>query len=305
MNDNQKFNKINAIISIVIAFIAWVYVVYNYSPMKNVTYTSIPVSYVGMDTLANRGYAIKSTTTDSVDVVLSIPRKDYGHISAEDIAVTADVSGAVEGINGVSLQANVPDGIKLKKLKTRSISVEVAECTTKDVDLTVIYDRSMGNGTEPVAKTLSYKRVSVVGIPENIEKVSYAIAPISSSDLGDNPMSFVLETVAVDEKGREVPHILVLPSEVSANVMIGEVKEVPLDIEITNVPNGVLYNVPGTVKIKGTADTLDRIDKIEAQTIDLSNIQENTTISINYILPEGVNISQASIAKKILINKEK
>ncbi len=50
MADNQKSKKVfklNIVISILVSFVAWVFVVYNFSPMKSVTYTDIPITYVG------------------------------------------------------------------------------------------------------------------------------------------------------------------------------------------------------------------------------------------------------------------
>lgn len=305
MTDNQKFNKINVVISIIIAFIAWVFVVYNYSPMKNVTYTNVPITYEGLDTLANRGYAIKSSTADSTDVVLAVERKDFGSVSVDDITIVADVSQAVEGHNGISLSVETPDGVKFKKLGTRMISIEVDDAVSMDVDLTPVYDKNIGNGTEPVAKSMSYRRVTVVGIQENIDKVSYAVVKTSNYDLDSNARSYVINPVAVDEKGKEVPHILVLPSEISANLVYGEVKEVPLNLEILNLSTGVFANVPQTVKIKGTADALEDIEEIDADSINLAGIEEDTTFSINYILPEGVFISQASLGKRVIVTKEK
>lgn len=120
-------NKLNIIISIIVAFAAWVYVVYNFAPMKDVSYTSIPVSYVGEETLEYQGLELKQMGEKSVDVVLSIRRIDYNKITNDDIQVIADVSEAIEGNNGISLNVITPDGSSLQKISTKSVSVEVGE----------------------------------------------------------------------------------------------------------------------------------------------------------------------------------
>lgn len=305
MTDNQKFNKINAIIAIVIAFIAWVYVVYNYSPMKTVTYTNVPITYVGLDTLANKGLAIKTSTNDSVDVRLDVERKDFTNITVDDIVVTADVSQAVQGHNGISLEILPPENSALKKSNVRMISVDVEPCSTKDVDITTIYENSVSDGTEPVGQTMSYRRVSVVGCPSNVDKVCYAAVKIDSTSLEENGKSFVLDAVALDENGRKVPHILVLPSEISVNAFIGETKEVNLDLRVESIEHGMYYTAPKTIKIKGTAEALEKINSIEAEPVNLTGVKENTVISINYNLPEGVYISKASLGKGVQVTKEK
>lgn len=129
MNKKRKsaINKLNIIISIIVAFTAWVYVVYNFAPMKDVAYTNIPVSYVGEETLEYQGLELKQKGEKNVDVILSIRRIDYNKITNDDIQVVADVSEAIEGNNGISLNVITPDGSSLQKISTKSVSVEVGE----------------------------------------------------------------------------------------------------------------------------------------------------------------------------------
>lgn len=305
MTENRNFNKINIVISVVIAFIAWVYVVYNYSPMKTVTFTNVPITYVGMDVLADRGLGIKSTTLDAVDVDLDVKRVDYTDVTADDITVTADVSQASNGHNGISLVVESPDSAVLKKMSSKMVSVEVADSSIKDVDVALVYDNNPGDGTEPIAHSMSYRRVSVVGYSENVDKVKYAVIKLKADNLSADSRSFVLEPVAVDENGRKVAHVQVLPSEISASVAVGRTKEVELIVSVHGVERGIYYNVPKTVKIKGIAEAINKVDKIEAEPIDLTGVTANTTIPVQYNLPEGVYLAQDSMTQSVVISKEK
>ena len=126
-NHRSAINKLNIVISIIIAFASWVYVVYNFAPMKDVTYTNIPVSYVGEESLEYQGLKLKDAEEKTVDVVLSIRRTDYSKITNDDIQVVADVSDAIEGNNGISLDVLTPEGSTLQKISTKSVSVKVGE----------------------------------------------------------------------------------------------------------------------------------------------------------------------------------
>lgn len=126
-NHRSAINKLNIVISIIIAFASWVYVVYNFAPMKDVTYTNIPVSYVGEESLEYQGLKLKDVEEKTVDVVLSIRRTDYSKITNDDIQVVADVSDAIEGNNGISLDVLTPEGSTLQKISTKSVSVKVGE----------------------------------------------------------------------------------------------------------------------------------------------------------------------------------
>ena len=55
-------------------------------------YSGIPIQYKGLDTLANRGYAVAEANYKNVEVTLQQRRIETANISAEDISGTADVS---------------------------------------------------------------------------------------------------------------------------------------------------------------------------------------------------------------------
>lgn len=120
-------NKINIVISIIIAFASWIYVVYYFTPMKDVTYKDIPINFVGVEELEYQGLEVKNTEEKTIEIDLSIRRTDYTKIKNEDIQVNADVSKAIEGNNGISLDIMTPDGSIIKKISTKSVSVEVGE----------------------------------------------------------------------------------------------------------------------------------------------------------------------------------
>lgn len=299
MNTNQKkpIVKLNVVISIVIAFVAWLFVVYNYAPMKSVTYRNVPISYVGEIELTQRGLGIERSTADTVDVTLNVNRLYYNHISAEDIIVNADVTNAIEGTNGVSLVVTPPEDCVFERLSTKTISVEVVAGANKDVDVTTIYDDSSDSSVEPYPTRMSYRRVSVLGAKDNVAKVCGAVVEIHREDLSDGTKSLVVKPVAVDERGRVVSHIVVLPSEISLDATEGIAKTVKLDINVRDADHGdgKTVDYPKKVTIKGPADVINKIESIEANDIDVTGITEDTNINIVLNLPEGVHVAQKSL----------
>ena len=104
MTDRGR-KAINIILAIAVSVAAWVFVVYNYDPMTKERYSGIPITYTGLDSLANRGYAVAEANHERVDVILEQKRIDTGSITSDDISVTADVSGLSTGENTVVLHA--------------------------------------------------------------------------------------------------------------------------------------------------------------------------------------------------------
>lgn len=296
-NQKKSINKLNIIISIVIAFVAWLFVVYNYAPMKSVTFRNVPITYVGEIELNQKGLGINHSTADAVDVTLSVNRLHFNHISAEDIIVDADVTNAIEGSNGVSLVVTPPEDCVFESISTKTISVEVVPGASKDVDVTTIYDDGNDSSLEPFPTNMSYSRVSVLGAKDNVAKVNGAVIIIHQSDLADGTKSFVSTPVAVDAKGRRISHVVALPSEISYDATEGIVKTVGLNIDVRDADHGdgKTVDCPKKVTIKGPIEVIDEIDSIDAEAIDVTGITENTDINIVLILPKGVHVAQKSL----------
>ena len=109
----KEINKMNLILSIVIAFAAWVYVVYNVNPTMTRTYKGINVNVAGQSELTNNGDAVSSVADGKVDVKLRARRSVLDDISAKDIQASVDVSQLKPGTNTVTVNVVVPDSVKL------------------------------------------------------------------------------------------------------------------------------------------------------------------------------------------------
>lgn len=300
-NERSKMVRINIVLSIIVAFIAWVFVVYNYSPMKNVIYKSVPIDFIGEDTLVQNGYGISSASQDSVDVTLSINRTRYNRISAEDIQVTADVSNAAEGSNGITLDVIAPADTTVVKSSASLLTVDVVAAGNKDVDVTAVYTDSTDETMEPVISNMSYSRVSVYGTADNLEKVCCAALQLSVAELSEDSKSFIGTPVALDENGQRVKHIVVFPSEISFDAAAGSTKTVKLTVPIRNTSHdkNMDFEVPESVTIKGSAQLLKTITSVEAETVDVSQISEDVSIPIAFSLPEGISVARRSIGAAV------
>ena len=292
-----KTSKLNILFAIIIAFAAWVFVIYNYAPMKNVTYSDIPIDYVGELELVQSGLGIESSTADTVDVTLKINRKNYNNISADDIYVAVDVTNAVEGRNGLSVDVTPPRDCTVERVSKDSISVEVVKGSNKDVPLTAVYGDTNDDSQEPIATEMSYSNVSVLGAADNVAKVRMALLEVNSNDLVGGAKSFVDTPIAVDEEGKEVKHIIVLPSEISFKAESASTKTVPLNVFLLQKSHGdgLSFNIPDKVTIKGPDSLLKNINEIDSEPVDVTGITEDTEIMIEYKLPKGVYVARKSL----------
>jgi len=307
VSENSR-KMLNIMLALLISIAAWTYVVYNHEPMTDVKYRDIPIRFTGEDELAAKGFGVVESSRDTVNVVLTQRRTSTGSISAADITVTADVSAAVEGDNGVSLSITSPEGTQVTESDARSVSVKVEEADTKTVNVSVEYEGGEDQSTEPIVSGMSASTITVVGASSEVSAVDRAVASIRSNELTGNERSFSRTLNAVDKDGNVISHMIMYPGEISFNAKVGVKKTVKLN---TNVMGETANDyerqitAPPTIVIKGDEQTLAGITSVDAKTINLSTVFEDTDFTLDYDLPDGVYVADESVGLKMHVTAVK
>ena len=142
MTDRGR-KMVNIILALLVSIAAWFFVVYNYDPMTSAVYSGVPITYTGLDTLANRGYAVAEANYKNIEVTLTQRRIDTANITSEDISVTADVSGLSTGENTVALRVTGPEGTQVRDVSVKSVTVDIVSATSQDVPISVEYSEEL------------------------------------------------------------------------------------------------------------------------------------------------------------------
>lgn len=307
---DQGRRVIYIILSLLVATGAWFFVVYNYDPMTNERYTGVPITYTGLDTLANRGYAVSEANYKNVEVTLQQRRIDTANISAEDISVTADVSGLSTGENTVALRVAGPEGTQVVDSSVKSVTVEIASAASVDMPISVEYSEEVEEDAIPLIENMSVETATVIATEEKLAEIDRVAAVIDPEDLDEQFKAMTLEVAALDSEGNKVINVIVYPETVSFRAAAGYNKEVRLVVPVKDDSDDSYertYTAPETVVIKGKKSTVDNFTGITANEIDISNYYEDSEIPIEYDLPEGVSIAdeqKPQVLKLKVVEKE-
>ena len=299
---------INIILALLVSIGAWTYVVYNNDPMTEVKYKDVAIRYTGENTLANRGLGVASTSTDTISVTLRQQRIKTTDISADDISVTADVSEAVEGENGISLKISGPDGTKVMDADVRSISVNVEPSSSVEKDIIVCYQEGSEAGIEPVVTDLTSSRAVVIGAESVTGKIYKVIAPMNPEYVTSDDRNYTTSLVAVDRNGEEIDHLVFYPDEINYKAHSGIIKTVNLVPDVSYSDDGYKRTIscPDKVIIKGSEKDIENINSISTEHVELGYFYQDTEIDIAYVLPEGIQLAndQTPQTMKIKVVKE-
>lgn len=292
------------VLAFLVAAGAWVFVIYNYEPMTDVTYTGVPVTFSGEKALAERGLAVAETEVEGVTVTLNQKRVDAGRIDAEDITVLADLSNCVAGDNRVDLRISGPDGTSVIKTDTNSTDVSVGRAKSSSMEIKVRYDEAEEENAEPVTFDLSSEVAEVTCTQDRLNAIGTIAALLEYDEVGDSVKSYTADLVALDKEGNVLPHVVIYPEEISLDACAGFTKEVSLSIPVKNSSDDGYerkYSAPDRMYIKGSEEAVSKIGTVRAVEIDLSGIYEDTVIPIEYNLPEGIYVADRSKGQGIRV----
>lgn len=303
----------SALLSVLIAFTLWFYVISVVSPGSTETVYNIPVVFEGETVLTeDRGMMITSDMEDiEIDLRLSGNRTDLAKVNASNITIKVNLArvydpGEHELTYDIIFPGDVPNGALTTELKTpETVKLTVEKRVKKPVDVRVNFTGSAAENfmADTENRVLDYPTVNVVGPSSVVELIDHAkidvdltgrVESISENfrytlcDADGNPVD--VEMVATD-----VP-------EIHLDVKIIRFKQVPLMMSLTY--GGGAWNdtvdvkiEPANISVSGSEILLEDLDFIQLGSIDFSTLEADTEATYPIVIPEGItNLSERTEA---------
>lgn len=306
----MKNNLIRVLLSLIIAFALWMYVITVVSPNSEDTFYNINVNLRGESILNDRGLMITSDEIPKVSMKLSGNRTDLNKITSENITLVADLSTIDKpGVQTLFYTHAFPgdvasDAITVLERSPDRITITVERMTTKSVPINVIYygtlpeeymaDRENVLLTDANNTELEDSTIRVTGPESVIDDITQARIEI---DLTDRNASFseAYRFTLCDKNDEPVDaeHVTTDLAEVYVTLYIQKVKEIPLNLQIidgggaTGQTSQIEFE-PKTIKIAGNESVLAELNEYVLGVINLGELSENAEIVFPITLPAGV-----------------
>jgi YbbR domain-containing protein len=304
-----KNNKVNMILSLIIAVALWAFVTGEVDPSTTHRYTSIPVTITGLETLHYRGLDVRDPGDITADVTLSGKRSTLSKIDSSDIKVTADASEASEGKNELDLNISTPKDTKVSKTSPYVISVTVEERVSATKKVKVSYSGTGMDNAEPGDAETDPKSVTVTGARSSVARVDHVDAKIDLSKIKNSKISEEVTGVPVSSGGKEIGYLDLSDQKIKVTGTLEKTKKVSLNVKTTGSVSSryevASMNVPDTITIKGSEKKLEDIDSVSAKDVDISGVTKTVTIPLDLDLPDGISVADSSKDAGIRIVIEK
>ncbi|MBR6014611.1 MAG: hypothetical protein IK059_00870 [Firmicutes bacterium] len=287
---------VKIILSILIAIFLWYYVYTEENPTITQKFENVPVQILNEESLESRGLITVGTEEQTVTLTVEGKRAELKNISASDFVVTADVYGYGVGENNIPIKVDAPAAALVTDIKPNRITIQIDELVSVAHDVEAVPTTALKDGRELYVNGIQPAEVMVTGARSIVTQISAVEARVDADKLSEKPKTVHGTLVAVDANGEEVTDISLSSETAEVDAQILRSKEVPLDVNVTGEVSSKYtvseIKIPETIKIIGTKDAIEDIEKVKAADIDISDITATTKINLALNLPEGVYPSQ-------------
>ena len=314
MENKQEKNAVKskilmALLSLVIAFGLWLYVVTVVSPESEKTIYNIPVSLQGENVLEERGLMVTTEEMPTVKLRIKGNRTDLDKLNSSNVTVVVDVSGISEPDKhslgyAVSFPTDVPNNaVSTQKRTPDTVTITVEERETKPVAVSVEVDMenaSPGFKADTENVQLSTDEIMITGPKRIISQVERAVVVVDIAGKEESINNQKVPYVLVNADGEHVDDSMVednleTPGVVTIEKLtIGQVKEISLMVNVVegggaDSNNTEVMIAPQVITVFGSLKRLEDFgDVFTVGTVELGKLHEDTQLKLPIQLPEGI-----------------
>lgn len=301
----MKEKIIRILLSVLIAFGLWFYVVTVVSPESEETFYNIQVEPVhgSEQALQDRGWMITSGELPSITVRLRGNRTDLNNLKKSDITAEVDLTkvNAAAGEHPLDIKVNFTGSFELVSQSMSTVMVEVAEWTTKKVPVELIYPGILDQNYIDYRDQVGLDRefIELAGPKEVLDQITQAVVKVDLTGRKNSITNESFTYTLCNDKGEPVDDadVDVDAEAVTVNLKIQRVKEIQLMLNViygggATKENTTIVLDQQTIKVSASDAILDAMgDTLTLGTVKLADIMEDTTLSytLESLLPKGVD----------------
>lgn len=294
-----------ALLAIMAAIVCWLYVDLAQMPDANMTIKSIPVSFIGTESLEENNLLILDDEP-TIDIVVSGPRSVITKLNRDNIIITASASSIDEaGVYSLDCTITLPSSItsssanpvRVASRSATAVDVTVVEMVSKTIPIYAEFTGTVADNRfyDEDSFVLQQKELEIRGEESVVNSVSYAKVVLSETNLTDTWTGW-LDIILCDQEGEviEPENLTTEVDSISVAFYVECTKEIPLTVTLAAgggaTEDDAEYTItPSTITVSGQEVVLDSLDSIDLGTVDLSQVVTTAEYDFDIVLPSGVS----------------
>lgn len=293
-------NELKKILALILSMALWVYVMGTQNPVIEDSYkVNVKLKNFSAE------YGVFFNENEEVKVILSAPRSYFIDYSEKDIRAYIDTSDYGEGEFDIPIETDFPKGFELIKISPETMHVTIEPIIERQMELQIILSGAPKPNT--IVKNIDApKNITVVGPKAKVNTVSQVVGYVGITG-DDNDFELNVPVSALDENGRGVTEVRVIPSSVKVYIDIEKSakKIVPIVADLTP-PNGkeidtVTIN-PATIEIEGAEDVINGIESLKTVSIIIPENTDTYQKELAIVIPNEnlkLNVKKVTVTAKL------
>lgn len=313
MDKEKKQDIIIRVCCVIAALGLWMYVRINENPVITSTMRYVPVQVLNEESLANKSLILIPNQEFYLSVTVKGTTSAVSEIDKnKDFKLQVDLDGyaLIPGENRVQVSVKQsPAGVSIVNPEGLVLKIDIDNLVQKNFEVTAKVTGKVPEGYYNEENIVSQKTVMVEGAERYVNKVSAVVAEVDIDNIEEDiDQNYRLK--AIDNNGRVVEGVSIYPefSRVVSKITKGKFVDVNV-VTSGNTPASIKLDgisvSPHTLEIVGDRDVIEGVSKINTKPIDLSGISDNTTVTAQLELPEGVKASGGVESVQVAITVKK
>ncbi|HHW03622.1 MAG TPA: hypothetical protein GXX35_12600 [Thermoanaerobacterales bacterium] len=277
------------IISVVAAFVMWMYVMNEQNPQVTYVVRDVPVKLANLD--QNKFALMDDSQKFFVNVKVKGRRSLIADLKPQDIDAEANLRGRMEGENLLPVSVSVPGNIELLDFSPKEIMVTLDGIIEEQMPVSVDVKGVPAGGFDWVQPTVKPQAVVVKGPRSRVNDIKTVSAQVDISGK-DTTVVSTLPLRVLDSQGKEQKDISFRPDMVDVTLPIVPVSSVSVTPEIKGSPmEGYIVKnvrvVPPVITITAPREVLDKIQTVSTEPLNIQGYTQDVTKEVKLTLPKG------------------
>ena len=290
-------------ISVLVAIVLWVYVVYEISPTFETTIKNVPVKFVRYsEELTNGKLSVLSKSTETVNVKVKGKRSTLAKVTRDSVYCSVNMTDVdVAGTHKIPISVSFDiSGVELVSKDPYNAVIGVDKVVTEEMDISVETKGTPAKGF--VYDTIEYStdKIRITGAKSIINKIKKARITVDITDKTDS-QSGRYKILLTDKDGKEVDDTGISKNisyvEVKCNIL--QLKQLPVSPTLSAKTTAAGKKVsaktiaPEKISVLGPRVTMEALDKLPTEEIKVSYVRDGAKVSVKLKeLPAGVKLEE-------------
>ena len=298
--------------ALLVAIVAWYYVMEDKNPVKTQEYKNIPVTILNQERLSEKQLILMEPKNPTVNITLQGKRNEMNRINYNEIKASIDIKDYLrEGTHSIKVNVDKPNTLTVIKMDKAEVSVHLENIIKKNLPVQVKIMDQLENDYILEETSSNPVGVTVEGPSSKIAQITQVVAPVYVKNMEKSTSQNVSLELWDDQNPLILDGVKINREFVSVNLGLQYIKELPIEmVKEGELPEGISLittNIsPKTVKVKGDKGVLDALEKIKTAPINLSQIKDDSKVKLTLKLPDGVEIhgKKNNVLCNFVVDKE-